>query len=184
VLGADADKVLRAADARGSRYVLVHVGPDDGVPGGSYERAHYRVSLEQLPELASRLRSREALLVRAVAFGYKNGLPPEADWVIDCRFLDNPYWVEELKPLDGRDERVRAHVLAQAAAGDLADRLAETLKGLLPLYRAQGRDELMVAFGCTGGRHRSVVVADEVARRLGEAGIDVEITHRDLDAAG
>ena len=184
VLGADADKVLRAADARGSRYVLVHIGPDDGVPGGSYERAHYRVSLEQLPELAGRLRSRDALLVRAVAFGYKNGLPPEADWVIDCRFLDNPYWVDELKPLDGRDERVRAHVLAQAAAVELADRLAETLKGLLPLYRAQGRDELMVAFGCTGGRHRSVVVAGEVARRLGDAGIDVEITHRELDAGG
>jgi hypothetical protein len=179
-LGGRAAEELKAADARGEKYVLVHVGGDDHVPGGSYERAHHRVALEELPALARRLRSRDRLLVDVVAFGYKNGLPPEADWVVDCRFLDNPYWVEELKPLDGRDERVRAHVLGQEAAVEVADSLATTLARLAPLYRGQGRDVLTVAFGCTGGRHRSVVVAEEVGRLLREAGLDVEVSHRDL----
>jgi hypothetical protein len=98
-LAGDATAALKAADADGPKYELVHVGPDDGAPEGSYARAHHRVTPGELPALARRLRSRERMLIRCLAFGYKHGLPPGADWVVDARFLDNPYWVEELRPL-------------------------------------------------------------------------------------
>lgn len=178
-LAGDAAAELKAADGRGERYVLVHVGADDGVAGGSYERAHHRVALAELPELAKRLKSRQRLLVRTLSFGYKNGLPADADWVIDCRFLDNPYWDERLRPLDGRDEPVSAHVLADA--GGFVDSLLTLLGDLLARYRSHGREVLTVAFGCTGGRHRSVVIAEELAARLRERGdVDVEVSHREL----
>ncbi len=177
----DAAATLLAADERGDRYVLVHVGKPDGEPGGSYERAHHRVRPDELPQLARRLRTREKLLVRCVAFGYKHGLPADADWVVDCRFLDNPYWIEELRPLTGLDEPVREHVLSQPGAGELIGTLGAALRKLLPLYRAQGRSQLTVAFGCTGGRHRSPVLATELASRLRKlAGIEVETDFREI----
>ena len=90
---------LREADLRGIRYALVHHGPDDGVVEGTYARAHHRVDAAQLPELARRLRSRERMLVTCLAFGYRNGIPEGSAWVVDARFLDNPYWVPELREL-------------------------------------------------------------------------------------
>jgi hypothetical protein len=179
-LTGDATDALKAADAAGAKYDLVHVGPDDGAPEGAYARAHHRVSAAELPELARRLRTRERMLVRCVAFGYKHGLPPAADWVVDARFLDNPYWVEELRPQTGLDPAVRRYVLAQPAAGELLDNLERTIGGLIPAYRSQGRQELTIAFGCTGGRHRSVVLATELARRLGGGEVDVETEYREL----
>jgi hypothetical protein len=180
-LTGDATDALKAADAAGAKYDLVHVGPEDGAPEGSYARAHHRVSAAELPELARRLRTRERMLVRCVAFGYKHGLPPAADWVVDARFLDNPYWVEELRPQTGLDPAVRRYVLAQPAAGELLDNLERTMAGLIPAYRTQGRQELTIAFGCTGGRHRSVVLATELARRLGSSGqVEVETEYREL----
>jgi hypothetical protein len=179
-LAGDASAALKAADASGARYELVHVGPDDGVPEGSHARAHHRVVAAELPALAKRLRTRDKLLVRCVAFGYKHGLPAGADWVVDARFLDNPYWVEELRPQTGLDLAVRRYVLAQPAAGDLLDNLERTMAGLIPAYRSQGRQELTIAFGCTGGRHRSVVLATELARRLGSGEVDVETEYREL----
>jgi RapZ C-terminal domain len=187
--GAEADVVLatgdpdllREADALGIRYVLVHHGPDDGVPEGTYDRAHHRVESRQLRELARRLRSRTCPLVTCLAFAYKNGIPEGSAWVIDTRFLDNPYWVPELRSLDGRDPRVRDYVLRQAPAGALLDGLEATLVPLFAAYAERGRMELTVAFGCTGGRHRSVVVAAEMARRLGAVeGIEVQFRARDL----
>ncbi|TMC11406.1 MAG: hypothetical protein E6J41_06160 [Chloroflexi bacterium] len=175
--------VLREADARGIRYVLVHHGPDDGVPDGTYARAHHRVERAELPGLARRLRSRERLLVTCLAFAFKNGIPAESAWVVDTRFLDNPYWVPELRPLDGRDAAVRDHVLGQPAAGALLDGLEATVVPILPAYAERGRMELTVAFGCTGGRHRSVALAAEFARRLDRVdGIDVECRLRELEA--
>jgi hypothetical protein len=174
--------VLREADSRGVRYVLVHHGPDDGVPEGTYARAHHRVESRQLPELARRLRSRDRPLVTCLAFAYKNGIPEGSAWVIDTRFLDNPYWVPELRELDGRDPRVREYVLGQAAAGSLLDGLEATLVPLLAAYAVRGRMELTIAFGCTGGHHRSVALAAEFARRLhGVQGIDVACRFRELD---
>ena len=188
VLGEPAAAELREADAQGVGYTLVHVGPDDGEPGGSFERAHHRTTLTEAQTLAERLRPRERPLVRCVAFGYQRGLPEDPTWLVDVRFLDNPYWVGELRPLTGKDEAVRRYVLDQPAAVELLDRLEADLRWALPRYR---RDLLTVAFGCTGGRHRSVALAAEMASRLaghdgdqgdrGDGGWDVKFEARDLD---
>jgi hypothetical protein len=181
-LRGDGAVILKDADARGIKYVLVHVGSDDGKAGGSHDRAHHRVDVAQLRELAQQLKSRERMLITCLAFGYKRGIPEGAAWVVDVRLLDNPYWVDELRPLDGRHPRVREFVLAQPAATDLLDNLERTLKDALPHYRERGRSQLVVAFGCTGGRHRSVAMAKEMAARLERLdGVDVEFTPRDLD---
>jgi RNase adaptor protein for sRNA GlmZ degradation len=173
-------EMLRNADSRKLRYTLIHIGSDDGEPGGSYERAHHRVQAADLPELAQRLKSRRKLHITCLAFGYKQGIPEQADWVVDTRFLVNPYWELELRPLSGMDAHVRDFVLGQPAAGVLLDNLEQALKPLLPLYREQGKQELTIAFGCTGGRHRSVVLAAELAKRLGGLDeIDVELDCRD-----
>jgi UPF0042 nucleotide-binding protein len=96
--------------------------------------------------------------------------------------LENPYWVEELRPLDGRNERVRDYVISQPAAQELLDNLERTMRAAIPHYRDRGRSQLVVAFGCTGGRHRSVAMAREMARRLeGVENADVESKARELD---
>jgi UPF0042 nucleotide-binding protein len=173
--------VLKDADSRDIRYVLVHLGANDGKSGGSYERAHHRVNVAQLRELAQQLKARERLLVTCLAFGYKRGIPDGASWVVDVRLLDNPYWVEELQALDGRDPRVHDFVVNQPAAQELLENLERTLVAALPHYRERGRSQLVVAFGCTGGRHRSVAMAREMAARLERIDdIDVEFVSRDL----
>jgi UPF0042 nucleotide-binding protein len=102
--------------------------------------------------------------------------------VVDSRFLDNPYWVPELKPLDGRDERVREYVLRQPTAATLLEGLEKVLVPLLPEYRGRGHTQLTLAFGCTGGRHRSVVLAEEMARRLSSLpDVEVKVRARELD---
>lgn len=170
---------LRELDGRGVRYTLIHVGAADGEPGGTHERAHHRVGRSELEDLARSLRPRPRKLVTCLAFGYKHGMPPDPTWVVDVRFLDNPYWVEELRDLTGRDRPVADYVLGQGAAGELLERLEGTLRWALPRYQ---RDTLTVAFGCTGGRHRSVALAAEMARRIAAWDeFDVELVTRDLD---
>jgi len=101
--------------------------------------------------------------------------------VVDVRLLENPYWVDELRPLDGRDPRVREFVVGQPAARELLDNFEKTLRDAIPHYRERGRSNLVVAFGCTGGRHRSVAMAREMATRLEDLeGVDVESSFRDL----
>jgi hypothetical protein len=179
-LRGDVVQQLKDADAQNIRYVLIHVGSADGRAGGSHDRAHHRVDIAQLRELAQTLRSRDRLLLTCLAFGFKNGIPAGASWVVDVRLLDNPYWVEELRPLDGRDQRVKDYVVKQPAAQELLDNLEKTLRAALPHYRERGRSNLVVAFGCTGGRHRSVAMANEMASRLSKIeGVDVEFTARD-----
>ena len=117
VLGADdAAAELRALDDQGVVYTLVHVGPDDGHAGGSHERAHHRIALADAARLASRLQPRERPLVTCLAFAYKKGVPEDVTWLVDVRFLDNPYWVPELRDLSGRDAAVAEYVLGQPAA--------------------------------------------------------------------
>ncbi len=97
------------------------------------------------------------------SFGYKHGLPLDVDIVLDCRFLPNPYWVERLRDLTGLDEPVREYVLTQPATGAFLDKLDDLFDLLLPAYAAEGKSYLTVGIGCTGGRHRSVVIAEELA---------------------
>jgi UPF0042 nucleotide-binding protein len=116
-----------------------------------------------------------------VSFGYKHGLPIDVDLVFDCRFLPNPHWVEELRPLDGTDERVRDYVLGQPETGPFLDELESLFALLLPAYVREGKSYLSIGVGCTGGRHRSVVIASELARRLEPHGVSANIHHRDVD---
>ena len=116
---------------------------------------------------------------RVVSFGYKHGLPVDVDLVLDCRFLPNPHWVEELRPQTGLDEPVRAHVLGHEAATEFLRHLEQLLDLLLPAYVAEGKAYLTIAFGCTGGRHRSVVIAEAVAAMLRKRGFEPRVTHRD-----
>ena len=173
-LGAGAPELLLDADRLGVKYQLVHVGTDDRAPGGTYERAHHRVEAPALAALAHKLKTRSRMLIHVLAFGFKHGLPAEADWVIDARFLKNPYWVEELRHLDGRDDRVSAYVLGQPAASELLETLTSMFGTILPEYREQGRMELTIAFGCTGGRHRSVALAAALANSL-RAVVDADV---------
>lgn len=176
-------EALIAADAQGVKYLLVHVGAADGQAGGTYERAHHRVEPAKLAELAERVKTRGRLLVTCLAFGYKHGIPDGSAWVIDVRFLDNPYWVPKLRPLTGLDAPVRDYVLRQPAACRLLDGLQATFEPVLDEFRRRGRMELTIAFGCTGGRHRSVVLAQAMAERLRRQGdIEVEFHARELDA--
>lgn len=118
---------------------------------------------------------------RVVSFGYKHGLPLDVDIVLDCRFLPNPHWVDELRPHTGLDEEVRRYVLGQEAAGELLERLDDLLALLLPAYVAEGKSYLTVAFGCTGGRHRSVAIAEAVAALLRRHGFSPTVVHRDIE---
>lgn len=115
-----------------------------------------------------------------VSFGFKYGLPVDADLVVDVRFLPNPHWVPELRPLTGLDPAVSQHVLGDRHAQELMDRYAEVLRVIVPGYLREGKRYLTLAVGCTGGKHRSVAIAEEVARRLSAAGIDCQVEHRDL----
>jgi RNase adapter protein RapZ len=115
------------------------------------------------------------------SFGYKHGLPLDTDLVIDCRFLPNPHWVEELRDLTGLDAPVRDYVLGQPVSGQFLDELLSLLELLLPAYVSEGKSYLTLALGCTGGHHRSVAIAEEVARRLRQAGYGPKVTHRDID---
>ena len=115
------------------------------------------------------------------SFGFKNGLPLDVDMVIDCRFLPNPHWDPELRPNSGLDDPVRSYVLERDVTKRFMDRLVGLLDELLPAYVAEGKAYFSVAFGCTGGRHRSVAVAEEVAARLVEHGWTPRVTHRDIE---
>ena len=118
------------------------------------------------------------------SFGYKHGVPLDTDIVLDCRFLPNPHWIDELRPLTGLDDPVRDYVLDQEAAQDFLSGLEGLLGLLLPAYEAEGKSYLTIAFGCTGGRHRSVAIAERVARMVDEAGYSPRVVHRDIAKGG
>jgi RNase adapter protein RapZ len=122
----------------------------------------------------------QQLQVAVESFGFKHGLPLDADIVMDVRFLPNPHWEEALRPLTGHDPSVRDFVLERAATQSFLEHLEELLVDVLPGYRAEGRVYLTIAIGCTGGRHRSVAIAEELARRLGDRGLVASTSHRDV----
>ena len=115
------------------------------------------------------------------SFGFKHGLPIDADLVFDLRFLPNPHWVDELRPLTGRDDAVRDYVLQTPEAVEFLDKVTDLLASLIPAYEREGKAYLSIAIGCTGGRHRSVVVARALADRLSELGTSATVMDRDVD---
>jgi RNase adapter protein RapZ len=120
------------------------------------------------------------MTVTVTSFGFARGTPPLADLVFDMRFLDNPHWVAELRELTGQDEPVAAHVRADPAFAEAFARIRDLLLLLLPRYEVQGKPYVNIAFGCTGGRHRSVFTAEEIAQALREAGFSPTLLHRNL----
>ena len=117
-----------------------------------------------------------------ISFAFARGEPPDANLVFDMRFLRNPHWQEELRPLSGLDAAVGAHIAGDDSYAEAMGRIEALLLTLLPLYLADGKAFVRIAFGCTGGRHRSVHVAERVAGRLRAAGFSPTLDHRDLAA--
>ena len=120
--------------------------------------------------------------VTVTSFGFARGAPPLADLVFDMRFLDNPHWVGALRPLTGQDEAVAAHIRQDPAWDSAFTRIRDLLLDLVPRYAAQGKTYVHIAFGCTGGRHRSVFAAEAIAKALREAGFAPTLLHRNLAA--
>ena len=126
-------------------------------------------------------RTDAGLQTSIVSFGYKHGLPLDVDLVFDCRFLPNPHWVEALRPLPGTDPKVRRYVMTQPEAKDFLAELERLFALLLPAYVREGKAYLSIGVGCTGGQHRSVVIAEELAKVLERLGFDANVHHRDVD---
>lgn len=120
------------------------------------------------------------ITVSLVSFGFSRGVPPNADLIFDLRFLQNPHWDAELRPMTGLDQAVGDYVAADPSYPGAFDRLADLLRYLLPLYDAQGKAYVTIAFGCTGGRHRSVFVTEEFAKLLRDDGYAPSVKHRNL----
>jgi UPF0042 nucleotide-binding protein len=121
------------------------------------------------------------LQINVVSFGYKHGLPLDVDLVFDCRFLPNPHWIESLRPLPGTDPKVRRYVMKQEETQAFLEELSNLFELLLPAYVREGKSYLSIGVGCTGGRHRSVVIAAEIARLLERLGFPARVHHRDLE---
>ena len=142
-------------------------------------------SLLNVHELAARIRTafgEESSALRAiiVSFGYKYGLPVDADLVADMRFLPNPHWVPELRPQTGQQAAVRDYVLSQPGAAGFLDRYADLLGSVFDGYLREGKRFVTVGVGCTGGKHRSVAMSEALASRLRETGVETLVVHRDL----
>jgi UPF0042 nucleotide-binding protein len=126
----------------------------------------------------------DRMTIQLISFGYKFGIPLEADLVFDTRFIQNPYYVPELREHSGLTEPVRTFVLAQPGAEEYLDLIDKLLEFSIPAFAAEGKSRLTIGIGCTGGRHRSIVFAEELARRLRERGHGpVEVLHRELERA-
>jgi UPF0042 nucleotide-binding protein len=125
--------------------------------------------------------ARTGLATSLISFGFKHGIPIDADLVFDIRFLPNPHFVDELRPLDGRDERVSAFIFKHEESRELLRRLEDLFVFLLPAYQREGKAHLTIAVGCTGGRHRSVSFVEELRRFLEGRGFSPTAVHRDMD---
>jgi UPF0042 nucleotide-binding protein len=121
----------------------------------------------------------KSILVSCVSFGFRQGVPDDADLVFDVRFLPNPHFVPEFRPLTGRHPKVAKYIRSFPQTKEFIDRISELLVYLLPHYVREGKSYLTIAFGCTGGQHRSVMIAEDVSKRLRKAGYRVKVVHRD-----
>jgi len=123
------------------------------------------------------------MTVSLVSFGYKFGVPPEADLLFDVRFLPNPYFIEKLKPFPGTSAKVKKFVLSNSSTKDFLNKLYPLLNHIIPLYSQEGRSYLTIGIGCTGGRHRSPAIVHEIEGNLRKQKIKTTVTHRDIDRA-
>jgi UPF0042 nucleotide-binding protein len=119
------------------------------------------------------------ILVSCVSFGFRHGVPEDADLVFDVRFLPNPHFVPEFRPLTGRDPKVAKYIRSFPQTKEFINRISQLLIYLLPHYIREGKSYLTISFGCTGGQHRSVMIAEDVSKHLGKAGYRVKVVHRD-----
>jgi UPF0042 nucleotide-binding protein len=136
---------------------------------------------DRLLELFAHEDDGSTMQTTVVSFGYKHGIPLDVDTVLDCRFLPNPHWVDELRPLTGLDDEVREYVLEQPETKEFLEKLDELLTLLLPAYVREGKSYFSIGVGCTGGRHRSVELAEEISRRISEKGFNPHVVHRDVN---
>ena len=125
--------------------------------------------------------SQQQVRVNIQSFGFKYGAPNDVDVLLDARFLPNPHWEDELRPYSGLDEQVSDFVLRQQGAESYLNSVQDMVQAMLPGYQREGKKYVSVAVGCTGGRHRSVAVTEELTRRLEAAGVDVRTMHRDVE---
>ena len=194
-LDASAEVLLRRYSETRRRHPLAPAeSPETGIRreldllASIRDRAHMLIdtsdlNVHQLRDEIERFFAPEAgrsLTVTVQSFSYKRGLPRGMDMVFDCRFLRNPYWVPELRSRDGRDTPVSEHVRGDPMFAPFFDRVLDLTRLLLPAYKAEGKSYFSIAFGCTGGQHRSVAVAESLSRALAEDGQQVSIRHREL----
>ncbi|SEI80401.1 RNase adapter RapZ [Demequina mangrovi] len=190
----DATLVRRFEEARrphplqGDGTILEGIGRERAALSAVRERATEvvdtsRLNVHQLRDVMTEVagETERPLQVNVQSFGFKNGAPHDADFVADVRFLQNPHWEPELRPLTGLDAPVRDYVLASDGARDFVDGYAGVIAGVLDRYRAHDKHSVTIGVGCTGGKHRSVAIAEELGRVLGERGYQVRVTHRDRE---
>jgi UPF0042 nucleotide-binding protein len=136
---------------------------------------------EKLRQIITATSQQASLLVTIESFGYKYGIPTDADIMLDVRFLPNPFFVEELRPKTGLEPEVAAYVLQRPETAQFLTHVSTLFESTLPLYVREGKSYLTIAIGCTGGRHRSVTLAEELGQRVREWGYTVGLRHRDIE---
>jgi UPF0042 nucleotide-binding protein len=180
----------RRRHPQAARGVVDSIADERALLGGLRDRADLVIDTGELNtnQLRTRLLevfgSEEAgstMQTSVVSFGFKHGVPLDVDLMFDCRFLPNPYWDESLRSHSGLEPEVRAYVLDRPETLAFLDKLDDLLTMLIPAYMKEGKSYLTVAMGCTGGRHRSVVLAEELSRRLDAHGLPTTVFHRDVD---
>ena len=174
------ETVVKAIDAEHRLLDPIRNVADETVDTSQHNVHELRAFILSRFERGSSETSAKNLMVSFVSFGYKNGVPLEADLVFDVRFLPNPHFVPEFRPLTGKHPKVARYIRQFPQTEEFLDKTTDLLLFLLPHYIQEGKSYLTVAFGCTGGQHRSVMIAEEIRKRLAKAGYRVKNTHRDL----
>lgn len=137
-----------------------------------------KIELEKI--FCSRIGEYGNFFITVLSFGFKYGIPVDSDLVFDVRFLPNPYYDLELRPLTGNDKPIQDYVLASPMADEFIDKLEDMLTFLIPNYIQEGKNQMVISIGCTGGKHRSVTIANEIAKRISDTPYSMKITHRDI----
>ncbi len=171
------ETVVRAIDAERKLLEPIRNVADETIDTSQHNVHELRAFIQSKFERGEDARH---LLVSSVSFGYKNGVPLEADLVFDVRFLPNPHFVPEFRPLTGKHPKVARYIRQFPQTAEFLDKTTDLLLFLLPHYMQEGKSYLTVAFGCTGGQHRSVMIAEEMRKRLAKQGYRVKTAHRDM----